>query len=263
MDKYQDYILHTLQKRIDTIYAYADSNLINLKEGLFDDQLNKTEIAEKIVIKQNDDITITKYHFFLIHDAVEAVYAKQKNKCFAFESIQLDYHLTRDRSGAREKVDKNKKTFYYELDFDNKIDYIKIVFKDNVADELVIPIEFIDADKEAYYAKKEAERIAKLRYKAAISYATGINLVNIYFQPCSEKYAKTEIILYRDKFMMAKYTVEGELYFKAITELAFNNYYSFVLKQLSANDEILLETEHINFKIKLPSATIQEDIINW
>ena len=120
-----------------------------------------------------------------------------------------------------------------------------------MADKLIVPIEFIDADKEAYYAKIKAERIKELRLKAAISYSTGINLVNIYFQPCSDNYVKTEIILYHNKLMMAKYIVEGELYFKAITDLACNDY-SFVLKQLSADGKILLETEHISFKIDLP-----------
>ena len=246
MDKYQEYILHTLQKPMGTIYAYADNSSITLDNGLFDNKLIKVDIDEKIVIKQNEDITITKYQLVLVHEGIEAIYAVKQNEHFPFNCVITEYHW------SGEKTNKDRKVFYYELNFDNKIDSIKIVFKDRVAEDLIVPIEFLDADKEAYYAKKEAERIAKLRWKAAISHATGLNLVNIYFQPCSENYAKTEIILYHgNKLMMAKYIVEGEQYFKAITDLACNNY-SFVLKQLSADGEIFFETDPIDFSIKYP-----------
>ncbi len=232
MDKYQEYIINTLYERVCS-YTYSSPDVVGtplaaLNEG-------------KFVIKQNENITITKYNLHIKNDAIETVFAI-KNK------IETPF-----------EIDSNN--FRYQLDFDNRIDSVKIIFKHHVADDLIIPIEFIEADKEAYYAKKEAERIAELHRKAAISHATGINLVNIYFQPCSEKYAKTEIILYRGGFMVAKYSVEGEMYFKAITDLAFNDY-SFVLKQLSVDGEILLETEHINFNIKLPVATNKNNI-NW
>lgn len=221
MDKYQEYIIKKLYERVCS-YTYnspdvKDAPLTSLNEGTF-------------VIKQNEDITIKKYNLRIKNDAIEMVFAI-KNE------IEIPFEIDSDK-------------FIYLLDFDNKIDSVKIVFKHGVADDLVIPVEFIEADKEAYYAKKEAERIAELHRKAAISCATGVNLVNIYFQPCSEKYAKTEITLYRNEFMIAKYLVEGELYFKAISDLACGSY-SFVLKQFRADGEVLLETKHINFFIEL------------
>ncbi len=253
MNKYQEYILHTLQNQLKAVYAYADSNHIDLNKGLFDDQLNKTEIAEKITIKQAEDITITKYHFFLIHDGIEAVYAKKKREYVPFGNIPLNYHTP---YGSRVQTTKNRQTFYYEIDFDNRIDSIKIVFKDHIADDLIVPVKFIEADKEAYYAKKEAERIAELHRKAAVSCARGLNLVNIYFQPCSEKYTKTEITLYRNELMIAKYTIEGEVYFKAISDLAYGDY-SFILKQFSAAGELLLETEPTVFSIECPDIYVK------
>ena len=221
MDKYQEYIINTLYERVCS-YTYNSSDikgatLSALNEGSF-------------VIKQNEDITITKYNLRIRNDAIETVFAIKNDTETPFE------------------IDSNN--FRYQLDFDNRIDSVKIIFKHHVADDLLIPVEFIEADKEAYYAKKEAERIAELHRKAAISCATGVNLVNIYFQPCSEKYAKTEITLYRNEFMIAKYIVEGELYFKAISDLACGSY-SFVLKQFRADGEVLLETKHINFFIEL------------
>ena len=219
MNKYQEYIINTLYER-ECSYTYSSLDatqtpLTALKE-------------EKFIIKQNEDITITKYLLSIKNDAIETAFAIKND-------IENPFEITSN-------------IFSYQLDFDNKIDSVKFIFKHHVADDLVIPVEFIEADKEAYYAKKEAERVAELHRKAAISCATGVNLVNIYFQPCSEKYVRTEITLYRNEFMLAKYLVDGELYFKAISNLARGTY-SFILKQFSADEEILLETEQVKFSI--------------
>ena len=91
------------------------------------------------------------------------------------------------------------------INFDNKIDSIMLVFKNNLADELLIPVVYQEADKQAYYAKKEQERKDALLKSANIKVATGTDLVNIYFQPCCDEYCKTEITLYKDSMMLAKY----------------------------------------------------------
>lgn len=215
MDKYQKYIINTLYERVCS-YTYSSPDVKEDSVKALND--------EKFVIKQNEDITITKYNLRIKNDAIEMVFAIKND-------IETPFEVGAD-------------SFRYLLDFDDKVDSIKLVFKHHVADDLIIPVEFIEADKEAYYSKKEAERIAELRRKAAISWANGVNLINIYFQPCSEEYSKTEIALFRNGFMIAKYIVEGEMYFKAISDLACGEY-SFVLKQLSADEKIILETEHI------------------
>ena len=87
--------------------------------------------------------------------------------------------------------------------------------------------------------------------KAKITVSTGFELVNIYFQPCNDNYARTEISLYKDNMMLAKYKVDEETFFKSITGLAYGKY-SFVLKQFDKDNTILLETEHIEFTIYSP-----------
>ena len=96
-------------------------------------------------------------------------------------------------------------------------------------------------------------------------------MVNIYFQPCCDKYEYTEILLYIPKeeivkgwtgdgrkvveipswSMIKKCKVPAEDFYKSINGLAPGTY-SFVIKQYDKKDELLMETEHIEFQIKVP-----------
>ena len=87
---------------------------------------------------------------------------------------------------------------------------------------------------------------------ANIKVSTGADLVNIYFQPCCDSYARTEITLYKDNMMLAKYKVDEETFFKSIGGLAFGKY-EFVLKQLDKVNNIILETQKTAFSISAPN----------
>ena len=108
---------------------------------------------------------------------------------------------------------------------------------------------------------------------ADIKVSTGADLVNIYFQPCCNKYDYTEIQLYIPKdfvtvggpygpvqkpstwSMIKKCKVDTEEFFKSINGLAHGKY-SFILKQYDKNSNLLLETEHIEFSISAPKQKI-------
>ena len=111
------------------------------------------------------------------------------------------------------------------------------------------------ADVEAYNKKQEQKRKNDLIEKASIKHSTGADLVNIYFQPCSSDYIRTEIALYRDGLMLSKYKVDEESFFKSIGGLAYGTY-SFIVKQFDKSDNLLLETEHIEFTVKAPKAPV-------
>ena len=145
----------------------------------------------------------------------------------------------------------------------------KIVFKNNLADDLYLPLVYNSADKDKYYAKKEQERKDNLLKTADIKVSTGVDLVNIYFQPCCDKYEYTEIQLYIPKefvtvggpygpvqkpstwSMIKKSKVDPEEFYKSINGLA-NGKYSFILKQYDKDNAIILETGHIEFTISKP-----------
>lgn len=218
MNKYQEFLIGKCFRRFDR----------NNKKYL-------KFIAEndKIILEQDENIELVDYNLTLSNIYVETI-----------EKILIL------KNENWEEVETNE-TISINLNFLDRTQQIKFVFKNNIADEYIVCIEYIEANKEIYFAKKEQERKDNLLKKADIKVSTGADLVNIYFQPCSEDYLRTEIILYKDSMMLAKYKVDEEVFFKSITGLAKGKY-SFVLKQYDNNSNIILETNHIDFIISTP-----------
>ena len=229
MNKYQKYLMELSRSYITYVFKGKDTACFN--DG-------------KITISQDEDITISKYILNISNKSIDNIFAIANGKEEPFiESIDPVY--SSPKSGEQ-------KRFSIELDFEKRVESIKIIFIDNLADDLIIPIVYVEANKEQYYAKKEKERKDSLSKKADIKVSTGADLVNIYFQPCSEDYLRTEIILYKDGMMLAKYKVDEEVFFKSINGLAYGKY-EFVLKQLNTKNENILETEKIPFQIVPPT----------
>ena len=155
-----------------------------------------------------------------------------------------------------EKVEKSTfKTrwaaFRLNINFNDRIEKVKVSFRDNLADDYIIDVKYQEADKEKYNEKLAMEHKAELLKVANIKVSTGADLVNIYFQPCCDSYARTEIALYKDNMMLAKYKVDEETFFKSISGLAYGKY-EFILKQFDDKGNIILETDKIAFSINAP-----------
>ena len=211
MDKYQKYLLANVPTK---------SNLKNSDCNPW--------AEDKIILRQNEDIMIKDYVLSISNINIKSIYA-----------------IAGDTRNPFKIVDQE---FYIPIDFEKKFDKIQIVFKNNLADDLILPVVYEEADKEAYYAKQEQEHRKALLSAASIKCATGADLVNIYFQPCCKDYDRTEIALYRDGQMLAKYKVEEDCFFKSIGGLAYGKY-DFVLKQYDKAGMLLLETEQIPFYV--------------
>lgn len=102
--------------------------------------------------------------------------------------------------------------------------------------------------------------------EANIKVSTGADLVNIYFQPCCDKYDHAEIKLFVPKdyvtvggphgpvqkpsswSIIKKCDIPIEDFYKSINGLAYGQY-AFVLKQFDKKENIILETDYITFKI--------------
>ncbi len=196
MNKYQKYLID----KCVVSYSLAETN----KE-------QKCLCDEKIIITQAEDITKTKYTLRIVSGCAEKIYAIKGG-------IKLELHY---EESPQSKIKRPLAIFSCPIDFDDRIDSIEIQFKYDVADSLMIPIVFEEADKEAYYAQKAKENRDTLIKAAQIKHSTGNDLVNIYFQPCCDTYAKTTITLYTKDQLMAKYKVDEEMFFKSITGLAY------------------------------------------
>ena len=234
MDKYQKYLLD----------KYGDSLLnVVFVRPIQEDKRNETryifcdEKSNSLIIEQDEDINKTQYYLLVPscanrYEIISNVFVYKNNE---WKECEIE-----------------QKVFKTIIDFNDRVEKIKITFVNGLADELIIPLAYKEANVEKYYAKKEQEKKEDLLKKANVKVSTGADLVNIYFQPCSEDYAHTEIILYKDSMMLAKYKVEEDVFFKSINGLAYGKY-SFILKQYDKDNAIILETGHIEFTISTPN----------
>lgn len=229
MNKYQKYLI--------------DDNLSIEFSACGEEKKKRCFSEEKIIVTQDEDITKVKYNLYIEgRYVVKAFFVKNKKETL----LETKEYKTTGKCGRIHQY------FLCELNFEDKIDGIKISFIDGLADDLIIPVCFIEADKEKYYAKKEQERKDDLFKIANIKVSTGADLVNIYFQPCCDNYARTEITLYKDNMMLAKYKVDEETFFKSINGLAYGKY-EFILKQFDAKGNSILETDKISFSLSRPN----------
>lgn len=222
MNKYQNYLMD----KINIIY-YQEND--KSKGG-------KAYCDTKIVVKQGEDITITKYLLNIIKETfIRSVEYNYNNEWNEVDYVNYSY-------------DKSIKLYTIPIDFDDRITEIKITFINNIVEPIVLPIEYVEADKEVYYAKKESERKEAMLKAAAVTHEVGKDLVNIFFQPCSSDYYRTEIDLYYQNRLLANYKVNQDEFFKAIDKLAYSTFF-YVLRQYNTDDKVLIETDKIKFRI--------------
>ena len=231
MDKYQKYLMNMAR----SYFAY-----INEKEK----NIVKCYTNDKIMITQDEDITVGGYFLYIANKSFERVFAIKGEQQIALKA-EFDPIMSSKSSGEQRR-------FFLPLSFDNRIESIKIVFNNNLADDLIIPVIYVEANKEKYYAKVAQEQNAKLLAKAQIKHATGADLVNIYFQPCSDDYFSTTIILYQGNMLMAKYKIDPEVFFKSISGLAYGEY-SYEVIQYDKDGKELMRTDKIMFSISRPN----------
>lgn len=140
-----------------------------------------------------------------------------------------------------------------------------------------LTIAYKEADKQAYFERQEVLRKENMLKHAAIKHSTGENLVNIYFQACSENYDHTEISLFiPDKTevirvgsphgpvnqenvlswtLIMKATIENGIFFKSIPGLAYGRY-AYLVKQFDKANNLLIETDYMEFYIKMQQPPI-------
>jgi hypothetical protein len=227
MNKYQKFIL-------DRTLCFVSKDMTVGSKAYFNSFINNDGEFE---VKQDENYNIKKHNIILSGLKVSF--------------IELD--------GIKYEPTNFEKHSYFDnimivipVDFDNPAKELKLHFIDNFADTLSIKLKFVVADKGLYDAKMHDALIKERTKTANIKVSTGADLVNIYFQPCCDSYARTEIALYKDNMMLAKYKVDEETFFKSISGLAYGKY-EFILKQFDDKGNIILETDKINFSINAPN----------
>lgn len=255
MDKYQKYVLDKYKiSKEKFIFSECcpiddETKCSPINYGEFDDSTDNFNIL------QDENINKTQYILVLesiVQDIIpfQGVFIEKNKKWSEVPCKNGQYRVT--------------------VDFNDRTNAIKFVFKNQIVPDYTLKVSYIEADKEKYYEKVAEEEQIALKKAANIKVSTGIDLVNIYFCPCCDCYDHTEILLYipdeKSDVCNAKHKsnsqtcwslikknkiLSGEFYL-SIKGLAYGKY-SFVLKQYDANDNVLIETEHITFLIDEPN----------
>ena len=169
MDKYQRVVLENNKK--DSFYY-----CVSIKNGGGAPNTNFNYSTDVFTLTQDEDIFSTKYTFVLR--------ANTNIETCSFY-VNGEWHSANQKGTS----------FCIELDFENRVEKVKLTFADNIVDDYIFSVQYVEADKDLYYQKQEADRKANLLTAAQIKHSTSSDLINIYFQPCCDKYEYTEILL--------------------------------------------------------------------
>ena len=267
MNKYQEYLLSQNIKAKAGVFLFANCAPLGEKcedstYGVYNSE------SGSFLMKQDPDITKTVYELVISKNDcpfIEAVYVRKGE---SYTDIPLSVAALNIPSCKSVKTEAH---FIIKVDFNDRIDAIKLKFIKNIADALEIGISYQEADRQAYIARQAALQQENTLQRAAIKHSVGESLINIYFQPCADNYDHTEISLFiPDKTevkqvgsphgpenrenvlswaLIMNVKVEKGLFFKSVTGLAYGKY-AYVVKQYDKAENVLIETNYTEFKIE-------------
>lgn len=220
MNKYQEFAIKSAV-RFD--YDRTDKN-VSLSSFEWD--------YKTVTIVQNENYNVKKYNIYLLIAVAEKV----------------EYVLNGQAHIVKES-EKNK--YLIELDYDNRIEKIKIHFSNGVVDPVEIPIVYVEADMKKYDEKVMAEHKKALEEKANVKVTTGDSIINVTFQPVNDSFSYSKVELYtitgtkvinnktqNEYQLMAKYKTPEDVYFHSITGLAYGEYAIILVQYDNSNKEI-------------------------
>lgn len=270
MDKYQKFILEQAFKLNDDVrncgkYHYQSSGFVSEKTGRKDCGTFDFE-RDTITIVQDEDIYSTRYKH-TVQDYYDESVSKDVKRGRAMSNESSDTFSVKYLSGVSISTDgstwqalpdklaesegEHRSEYELILNFSAPITKVKFSFVNNIADDYVMDVIYVEADKKEFNRKKAAEERLRLIKAANVKCETGSDLVNIYFGPCNDAYSRTAIVLYKDGRMLAKHDVEQDRYYFALNNLAYGDY-SFVLSQYAKDGSLIFETDRLVFRIVKP-----------
>ena len=208
-----------------------------------------------VTIVQNENYNIRKYNIYLLTAMAEKVEYILKGQT----------HIVKD-------LEKNK--YLIELDYDNRVEKIKIHFSNSVVDPVEIPIVYVEADVKKYDEKVMAEHKKALEEKAKVKVTTGDSIINVTFQPVNDSFSYSKVELYtiagtkvvnnnteNEYQLMAKYKTPEDVYFHSITGLAYGKYAIILVQYDNLNKEIF-KSKYILVNLYRPNYS-GLNVVNW
>lgn len=243
MNKYQEFAIKS-SVRFD--YERSDKN-VSFSSFEWD--------YKTVTVVQNENYNIRKYNIYLLTAMAEKVEYIIKGQT----------HIVKD-------LEKNK--YLIELDYDNRIEKIKIYFSNGVVDPVEIPIVYVEADVKKYDEKVMAEHKKALEEKAKVKVTTGDSIINVTFQPVNDSFSYSKVELYtiagtkvvnnnteNEYQLMAKYKTPEDVYFHSITGLAYGKYAITLVQYDNLNKEIF-KSNYILVNLYRPNYS-GLNVVNW
>lgn len=241
MNQYQQYIIKSLS--ISTKLAdYEIKQAGNYSYKEYNRTTGATQFSfrdDKISITQNPNYHIHEYELIVTHPTIDKIWIKQGN-----------------RKKFGDNADESKRII--SIDFDNKSSSLLVSFKDNLVDPIELPIEYIDADKNAWDEKIKKEKAEELAKIVNVKFVPGASLVDVLFRPVSNEYHHAIVTLYfqykgehNESLLqiMGDFKSEEGMYFIPICNLGYGNFTA-VLNQYDENGKLIYESEKFDFCIR-------------
>jgi hypothetical protein len=213
---------------------------------------------KELVLKQEEDINLTKYQFVLISDpkgsGIENV-AYQINKKW----VDATLVNSKKKKGLaspdyyQRPLERGFDLYVVDLDFNDKATKIRISYKNGIIEPIELKIIYVEADKDKYYQKVAAQKRSDLLAKMSVSCRTGDSLVNVFWQNASNNVKKVLFELFLgNKQLIMKNEMDSDTMFKSVQGLAYGTYY-FRLSQFNENGELIVDTDLISFTLFKPN----------
>ena len=207
MNKYQKTILKNI------IFNFYSKDL--------DKDCNYLIENDELNLYQDENYNITKYNLIIKSDSLSSI-----------ELFNNSWDILKSY----------QQTFNINIDFNDQIRKIKLVFNDDIVDPIILNINYIYANRDDYDLVLKEKNEEVVNKKANIRVTTGLSLINVLFQPISDEYSYTKIELYsymdNMPLLMARYKVSDDLFFLAIKDLAYGTYKIKVI-EYNNNDEVI------------------------
>lgn len=261
MDKYQEFLLDKIgDNKLENLgyFTYIQTDLFNNPNNLNGaksfviDRINNSITLTQSENPNELDYTIIICKSIYKQDIFSSIEYLKNNKWVIAETILFDGHYS------------NRQFYTIPTSFKDKVEKIKLHFAGDLVDDLEINIIYESITKEqekAFYEKEKKQQREFLISKADIKIATGVDLVNIYFQPCSGdyKYSKIQLHLAEGKFqsgvrypsliggiignLIGEFKVEEGMMYKSITGLARGCYAIKLIQYNDKNEELITSDE--------------------
>ena len=264
MDKYQEFLLDKIgDTKLENLgyFTYIQTDLFNNSNNLNGaksfviDRINNSITLTQSENPNELDYTIIICKSIYKQDVFSSIEYLKNNKWVIAETILFDGHYS------------NRQFYTIPTSFKDKVEKIKLHFAGDLVDDLEINIIYESITKEqenAYYENEKRQKRDALIAKTDIKIATGVDLVNIYFQPCGGdyKYSKIQLYLAEGKFQSSGYGVAGKLIggtignllgefkveegmmYKSITGLARGCYAIKLIQYNDKNEELITSDEN-------------------